>query len=110
MLLIPCPWCGLREQTEFSCHGQAHIVRPDDPAALSDEEWSDYLFLRDNPKGVHRERWMHAFGCRRFFNLVRHTVSGEIAAAYPPGDNPPADFSATAAADASPAKAGGEGG
>ena len=110
MLLIPCPWCGLREQTEFSCHGQAHIVRPDDPAALSDEEWSDYLFLRDNPKGVHRERWMHAFGCRRFFNLVRHTVSGEIAAAYPPGDNPPADFSASAPADSSTAKAGGEGG
>jgi heterotetrameric sarcosine oxidase delta subunit len=41
MLIIPCPWCGPREQTEFAYGGEAHIVRPKDPDALSDEQWSD---------------------------------------------------------------------
>ena len=35
MLLIECPWCGERDQTEFSCHGEAHITRPRDPDALT---------------------------------------------------------------------------
>ena len=34
MLLITCPWCGPREQSEFSCGGEAHIVRPVDTDAL----------------------------------------------------------------------------
>ena len=85
MLLIPCPWCGRREETEFANGGEAHIARPSDPAALSQEEWGAYVFLRDNPKGWMRERWFHAHGCRRWFNLVRHTVTHEIAASYPPG-------------------------
>ena len=89
MLHIPCPWCGLRDQTEFSVHGEAHIVRPPDPDALSDQEWGDYVFFRNNPRGYHRERWSHAFGCRRWFNLLRHTVSGEIVAAYKIGDPKP---------------------
>ena len=45
MFVIKCPYCGERDQTEFSCHGEAHIVRPDNPAEVSDEEWGEYLFL-----------------------------------------------------------------
>ena len=56
MLLIPCPWCGPRDETEFRCGGEAHISRPADPDALSDDEWADYLFMRRNPKGTYRER------------------------------------------------------
>ena len=82
MLLIPCPWCGPRDETEFSCGGEAHIARPDDPDALSDAEWADYLYMRANPKGRHRERWVHAQGCRRWFNVERDTVSHEIVRSY----------------------------
>ena len=89
MLQIPCPWCGPRDQTEFAAHGEAHIARPLNPDALSDEEWGDYVFFRDNPKGWHRERWSHAFGCRRWFNMLRNTVTGEIAAVYKIGDPKP---------------------
>lgn len=89
MLIINCPWCGEREQTEFSYHGEAHIIRPQDPNVLSDEEWSDYLFFRKNPKGVHFERWMHAMGCRQFFNMARHTVTGKIYGSYTFGQTPP---------------------
>jgi len=86
MLLIDCPWCGRREQQEFTCHGQAHIVRPENPDRLSDELWGDYVFFRDNPKGIHYERWVHAHGCRRWFNAMRNTVTDEFLATYRPGE------------------------
>ena len=89
MLLIECPWCGERDQTEFSYGGEAHIARPKNSADISDEAWGDYVFFRSNPKGVHKERWVHSFGCRRWFNMVRDTASGEIHGTYAPGENPP---------------------
>src|SRR5919204_587797 len=51
MLLIPCPWCGPRDEIEFHYGGEAHIARPPDPDALDDRAWADYLFMRSNPKG-----------------------------------------------------------
>ncbi len=89
MLLIACPWCGARAQEEFACRGEAHIARPAAPETLSDAEWAAYLFLRANPKGVHAERWLHRHGCRRWFNVVRDTVSDRILAVYKPGEPRP---------------------
>lgn len=89
MLLINCPWCGPRDEIEFSCGGEAHITRPADPASLSDQEWADYLFMRKNLKGLHYERWHHAYGCRRWFNAARNTVTHEIYATYKMGETPP---------------------
>ena len=89
MLLIPCPWCGPRDEAEFSYGGEAHIVRPRDPYALSDAEWADYLFMRKNPRGRHREQWCHSLGCRRWFNVERDTVSYEIEAVYKIGEAAP---------------------
>ena len=86
MFLIECPWCGNRDQTEFSCHGEAHIVRPENPAELSDEAWGDYLFFRKNPMGVHHERWVHIHGCRRWFVVIRDTRNERIYATCKPGD------------------------
>ena len=91
MLLIRCPWCGERDEVEFSYGGQAHIAYPKDPEALSDAEWAKFLFMRDNPKGFFKERWMHAQGCRRWFNAVRHTVTHQIVGTYKPGETPPAE-------------------
>ena len=89
MLLISCPWCGARAEVEFSYGGQAHVAYPQDPHALTDEEWAQYLFVRDNPKGLFLESWVHSQGCRRWFNLARHTVTHEITAVYKPGEPPP---------------------
>ena len=88
MLLLTCPWCGPRAEAEFSPGGQAHIVRPADPAALDDAAWAAYVFMRSNPKGRHAERWVHSHGCRRWFNVLRDTVSHEILAVYKPGARP----------------------
>ena len=92
MFLITCPYCGDRDEHEFSYGHEAHIVRPADPNALSDQEWADYLFMRKNPKGVHLERWVHSKGCRRWFNMARHTVTHEILAIYKMGEPAPGDF------------------
>jgi len=89
MLLIECPWCGERDETEFHCVGEAHIARPLNTEKLSDEEWADYLFMRKNPKGLHREQWLHAAGCRRYFNVERDTLSYRINASYKIGAKPP---------------------
>ena len=89
MLQIACPWCAERDEIEFSCGGQAHIAYPQDPQALSDEVWAEFLFMRDNPKGLFLERWVHTQGCRRWFNVARHTVTHEIRAIYKPGEAPP---------------------
>jgi heterotetrameric sarcosine oxidase delta subunit len=89
VLLIRCPWCGPRDEVEFRYGGQAHIAYPEDPAALCDEDWADFLFMRDNPRGPFRERWMHAAGCRRWFNAVRDTGTHRFIATYRLGEDPP---------------------
>ena len=86
MLLIPCPWCGPRDEIEFRYGGQAGLAYPADPDALSDEEWADFLFMRDNPKGPFAERWYHVHGCRRWFDAVRDTVTYAFERSGPPGE------------------------
>ncbi|MDP7546565.1 MAG: sarcosine oxidase subunit delta [Alphaproteobacteria bacterium] len=78
MLLIPCPHCGPRAQTEFSYGGDANAARPPAPEEADDGTWIDYLYLRDNPKGVHDELWQHIHGCRRWMRVRRDVVSHEI--------------------------------
>jgi heterotetrameric sarcosine oxidase delta subunit len=88
MLQIDCPWCGPRDESEFTYGGEAHIARPQDPYALSDDDWADYLYNRTNPKGRHREQWCHTHGCRRWFNVERDTVSYHILSVYRVGEQP----------------------
>lgn len=82
MFLISCPYCGERDQSEFSHAGEAHIARPIGSADLTDDQWADFVFMRSNPKGPHAERWLHAAGCGKFFNMLRNTASDEILAVY----------------------------
>ena len=90
MLLIPCPWCGPRDEAEFHYGGQAHVPYPENSADLTDAEWARYLFFRDNPKGPFAERWSHAAGCRRWFNAVRDTSTNELLTVYRAGEERPA--------------------
>ena len=93
MLLIPCPFCGPRPELEFRYGGQAHIARPQNPAALTDEAWAEFLYLRDNTKGVHAERWRHIHGCARFFNMLRDTTTDRIVTTYKTGEPRPETLS-----------------
>ncbi|MFJ3891687.1 sarcosine oxidase subunit delta family protein [Streptomyces sp. NPDC090083] len=103
MLLIPCPWCGPRDEAEFHYGGQAHVAYPETPSELTDEEWARYLFFRANPKGPFAERWSHAAGCRRWFNAVRDTGTNEILAVYRAGEERPAPAERGPASAARPA-------
>ncbi len=91
MLLLRCPYCGVdAEETELSPGGEAHLTRfgPDS----ADEAFEGYLFLRENPRGVHFERWRHANGCGKWFHAARCTVTLEVFATYPTQvTEPPAD-------------------
>ena len=88
MMQIPCIHCGPRDESEFACGGTSHLARP--ALAESDQAWGEYLFFRDNPKGLHVERWRHAQGCGQWFNLVRNTVTHEILSVYSITAPPPA--------------------
>jgi sarcosine oxidase subunit delta len=90
MLLIHCPYCDEdRPELEFAYAGEAHIARPEDPSALTDQEWRDFLFVRTNPKGVHFERWRHINGCARFFNAARDTITDRFLLTYKAGEPKP---------------------
>jgi sarcosine oxidase subunit delta len=89
VLLIECPYCGERPELEFAHAGQAHVARPANPSAASDEEWAAFLYLRDNVKGVYAERWRHLHGCGRFFNALRDTTTDRFVAVYKAGERPP---------------------
>lgn len=83
MLRHYCPYCEeQREEEEFSCVGEAHRERPDDIMALSDEAFAEYLYFRKNPKGLHKEIWVHSTGCRKYFNVLRNTVNNQILLSY----------------------------
>ena len=82
MLLIPCPWCGARAESEFSYGGEAGIARPVETEKLNDAQWADYLFMRTNPRGDYRELWYHSQGCRRWFGVERNTVTYKISGSF----------------------------
>ncbi len=88
MLLIPCPWCGERSELEFQNGGEV-FERPADPASLDDPQWSDYLYNRNNRKGLVREQWWHQHGCRQWFEIDRDTRSNKFAP--DPADAKPSD-------------------
>ncbi|RBP84232.1 sarcosine oxidase subunit delta family protein [Marinomonas rhizomae] len=89
MFHIYCPHCcEYREEEEFHASGQAHISRPLDPDACTDKEWGEFMYFRANPRGIHHELWVHGAGCRKYFNITRHTQTYEILEVYKVGEKP----------------------
>ena len=81
MLLIPCPWCGPRNQIEFTYGGDATVRRPAEDAPVP--AWMDYVYARDNPCGLHDELWLHSAGCRSWIKVRRDTRTHAILAGVP---------------------------
>jgi methylglutamate dehydrogenase subunit B len=74
---ITCPHCGERDAREFSCLGEAAAARPDAAAPDALEQFTAYVYLRDNPAGPHRELWYHG-ACQAWLGVTRDTCSHEI--------------------------------
>jgi heterotetrameric sarcosine oxidase delta subunit len=77
---IPCPHCGTRDVREFAYLGDATVQRPDAAAADALERFAAYVYLRDNPAGVHRELWYHGSGCQAWLTVTRDTLTHAISA------------------------------
>jgi sarcosine oxidase subunit delta len=82
MLILTCPVCGVTaEETEFHAGGEAHLKRFG--PGSGDEAFEGYLFMRENPRGVHLERWRHVYGCGKWFHAARCTTTLEVFGTYP---------------------------
>ena len=81
MLTLKCPYCGVQaEESELHAGGEAHLTRFG--PGSSDTDFEAYLFQRENPKGVHFERWRHVYGCGKWFHAARCTVTLEVFGTY----------------------------
>ena len=87
---IPCPHCGPRSHEEFSYLGDANLRRPQAPAPGDDADspatlqaFCDYVYIRENPAGAHRELWFHAMGCHAWLVVERDTRTHAITGAVP---------------------------
>ena len=81
---LPCPLCGERDHGEFVYRGDADVVRPDPNEAGAGRAFFEYVHLRDNPPGWHKELWYHEGGCRSWIvverNISTHEVRGAVTA------------------------------
>ncbi len=81
MLILHCPNCGRDvDETDLHSGGEAHLTRFG--PGSTDQEFEDYLFMRENPKGVHFERWHHTYGCGKWFHAARCTNTLEVFGTY----------------------------
>ncbi len=80
---IACPHCGERGSEEFAYFGDATVSRPAGASAQAKGAWMDYVYLRDNPAGAHRELWHHVHGCRTWLVVTRDTRNHAIADVVP---------------------------
>ncbi|WP_020180637.1 sarcosine oxidase subunit delta [Methylopila sp. M107] len=74
---IACPHCGTRGVDEFSYLGDATVTRP--AADATEAAFAEYVYLRENPAGSHRELWQHASGCQSWLVVTRDTRTHAIA-------------------------------
>jgi len=76
-MIIPCPYCGPRDLSEFTYQGDATRTRPE-PTSTDEAAWHAWVYQRPNPAGWHREYWQHAGGCRAHLVVDRNRLTHEI--------------------------------
>jgi heterotetrameric sarcosine oxidase delta subunit len=76
VILLPCPYCGSRNASEFRYVGELS-TRPD-PNATGAKEWRAFMYMRANPADWTTETWFHRAGCRQHLVVERHTVTNEV--------------------------------
>jgi sarcosine oxidase subunit delta len=77
---ICCPYCGDRDLREFVYLGDASLKRPDPNAPDALEQFTAYVYQRDNTAGAHRDFWCHSAGCHAWLVVTRNTLTHEILA------------------------------
>ena len=78
-MIIPHPYLGPRDACEFVYKGDAELVfRPERVEPVDYDAFHDYLYLRQNPAGIHKELWYHEYGDRSWLVVTRNTQNHEI--------------------------------
>ena len=78
-MIIHHPLLGPRDSAEFTYLGDASLIdRPDGLTDGAQDAFHDYVYLRDNPAGEHRELWYHEQGDRSWLVVTRNTLTHEI--------------------------------
>ena len=77
---ICCPHCGDRDLREFVYLGDAALKRPDPNAPDALEQFTAYVYQRDNTAGAHQDFWYHAAGCHAWLVVTRNTLTHAILA------------------------------
>lgn len=81
MIRIPCPFCGVRDHSEFTYGKDGSIRYPELEAPM--EAWMDAVFERENLADVVPETWHHVNGCRMWLVVERDTRTHEIHSVRP---------------------------
>ena len=78
-MIIDHPLLGPRDISEFMYLGDASLLnRPKWDAEDAEHSFYEYLYLRKNVAGVHKELWFHQQGDRSWLVISRNTVTHEI--------------------------------
>ena len=78
-MLINHPLLGPRDASEFTYLGDACLInRPNWQDKDAQKKFDEYIHLRQNPDGEHKELWYHEQGDRSWLVVTRNTVSHEI--------------------------------
>lgn len=78
-MIIQHPLLGPRDISEFTYLGDASLMeRPEATDENAAALFHDYVYLRSNPAGSHRELWYHEHGDRSWLIVTRDTVSHHI--------------------------------
>lgn len=77
-MIINHPILGPRDAQEFVYLGDASLIERPDGLTASPQDMHDYVYLRTNPAGEHRELWYHEQGDRSWLVVTRNTVTHEI--------------------------------
>ena len=78
-MIINHPLLGPRDASEFVYLGDAKLLdRPDWEVENAAAQFHDYLYLRDNPAGEHKELWYHEQGDHSWLIVTRDTLTHEI--------------------------------
>lgn len=77
-MIIDHPLLGPRDASEFVVKGDAGLIDRPDNLTETLESFNDYMHLRENPAGLHRELWYHEHGDRSWLVVTRNTVTHEV--------------------------------
>ena len=86
-MIINHPLLGPRVANEFVYLGDASLMnRPewkgedasDEQTEKTLDAYHDYLYIRENKAGEHKELWYHEQGDRSWLVVTRHTITHEI--------------------------------